>query len=152
MTTTKDDTSLQFLEDDDIYKFETGMSVEGMIVDKTEKFVLIDFNGKITGVVAGKELHDDLKTFDSLNVGDNAKVIVIDSENEDGYLNLSFRKAGQLRAWERFHEYYKEQTTFDVKPTAANKGGVVVDIYGIKALIQVSQLSHKNYQRVDDTN
>ncbi len=132
--------------------YVAGQAVKGTVVGITKKEILVDLDGKITGVIAGKELNDILDTAKTLELGQEVLAIVLDPENDDGILLLSLRKAGQLRAWDQYYKVYETQEIVEVVPTAANKGGLLVDLAGIKAFIPVSQLSPENYPRVDGAN
>ena len=134
----------------DIKIYEPGEVVKGIVVGMFKKDILVDLHDhKVTGVIKGKEAAG---IFKEVEVGQEVMAIVMDDENEDGELMLSFRKAGQLRAWDKFYEAYENQELVEVMPTAANKGGLLVDVSGIKAFLPVSQLAPENYPRVDDSN
>ena len=129
-----------------------GALIKGVIINKSSKHILVDCGQQITGIISGKELHDSMNTSRKAQIEDEIYVVVINPENENGNLILSLRKAGHLRAWDRYQEAFEEQSSFTVSPTGANKGGLLVDLDGIKAFIPVSQLSPENYPRVDDVN
>jgi small subunit ribosomal protein S1 len=136
-----------------VNRFKPGDVVKGVVVGKTKKHILVDLNDQtITGVITGKEMNDPLGTVKTLELGQEVLAIVTKEENDDGVLLLSLRKAGQIRAWDRFQEAYLNQEVLDVVPSSANKGGLLVETAGIKAFIPVSQLSPENYPRVDDSN
>lgn len=143
---------LQKLFDGSDFKvYKPGEIVTGVVVGISKKQILIDLEGNITGVIAGKEIHDIMGTAKTLELGQEVMAIVINDEAEDGMLLLSLRKAGQLRAWDKFQDAFESQSTVEIVPTSANKGGLLVDVAGIKAFLPVSQLSPENYPRVDDT-
>lgn len=134
----------------DISEVALGALVTGTVVAKTKNKILIDLGGSLTGVVSGKETHDSLETAKSLQIGDVVSAVAVEEENEDGMLVLSIRKAGQIQAWDRFDKAHKEGKTIQVVAQEANKGGLLLDIDGIKAFIPVSQLAPLHYPRVDN--
>lgn len=131
--------------------YSPGEIIKGIIIGISKKHILVELENHITGVISGKEIHDIMGTAKTLELGQEVMTIVINSESDEGLLLLSLRKAGQLRAWDKFQEAFEKQSTVDIIPTSANKGGLLVDIAGIKAFLPVSQLSPENYPRVDDT-
>lgn len=132
---------------------QLGDLIQGKIVDKTKSQALVDlFDGLAVGIIMGKETIDSIGTFKRLAVGDLVDAVVVEQENDEGFYVLSLRKAAQNTAWDRFDKMYKDAKSFDVKPTEANKGGLLLDIDGIKAFIPVSQLAPMHYPRVNDAN
>jgi small subunit ribosomal protein S1 len=74
----------------------------------------------------------------------------MDLENEDGYIELSVREASYEKAWEDIESKRDTQEKIGTKVLSANKGGLLVEVNGISGFLPVSQLSSKNYPRVDD--
>lgn len=134
----------------DIIQLQLGGLVDGVVIAKTKNKILADLGGSMTGVVSGKELQDSLETAKSLKIGDTVAAVVVEDENEEGMVVLSIRKAGQIQAWDRFDKAHKEGKTIQVVAQEANKGGLLLDIDGIKAFIPVSQLAPLHYPRVDN--
>jgi small subunit ribosomal protein S1 len=62
---------------------------------------------------------------------------------------LSLRKASQANAWDRFEKAYRDGDLSEVVVSEANKGGLLLDVDGIKGFIPVSQLAPVHYPRVD---
>lgn len=143
----------ELLDGASFHNYKLGEIVKGTVTGISKKYVLVDLDDqKTTGVITGKEMNDVMGTAKGLELGQEVLAIVVNEESDDGSLLLSFRKAGQLRAWEKYQEAYENQEVVEVVPKAANKGGLLVDVAGIKAFIPVSQLSPENYPRVDDAN
>ena len=86
-----------------------GDIVKGAIVAITKNEVKIDIPGFRTGVVRGPELKDESGMYETLKVGDPVEATVIGAENENGDMELSFRFAGHLRAWETLHEIMQKR-------------------------------------------
>lgn len=129
--------------------FKPGMLVEGSVALISKRAILVDFNGVATGLVSGRELHDSKNTLKDLKEGDLISAYVIDDENEDGLVLLSLRKASQERRWGQFIEAYDNGKIIDVVAQEANKGGLLLELDGIKGFIPVSQLAPLHYPRVD---
>ncbi len=129
---------------------QEGDLIEGTIIDIGKQAIYLDLGPIGTGVIFGRELQDGLGTIKALKPGDKIKATVIDMENDDGYVELSIRTASYELAWE---EIYKKMQTGDIltaKIREANRGGLIAELYGIKAFLPVSQLAAEHYPRVDE--
>ena len=133
-----------------VFSPELGKMIEGLVISVAKNKILVDLGGNLTGIIAGKELHDSMSTAKSYKIGDALSSIMVEEENNDGMVVLSIRKAAQVYAWDRFDKAYKEGTSIQVIAQEANKGGLLSDIDGIKAFIPVSQLAPLHYPRVDN--
>lgn len=129
-----------------------GTVVEGTVISKAKNQIVVDLNGIIVGLIAGKEAHDSAGTVRDLKAGDLVKAVVVEQEDENGMVVLSLRKASQSNAWDRFEKAFRGGDIIKVKVSEANKGGLLLDLDGIKGFIPVSQLAPVHYPRVDDAN
>lgn len=126
-----------------------GTLIDGTVTDIYKNKVLVDLGGISTGIIAGKEVHDSMNTLEELNAGDSVSAYVIDPENPDGLVVLSLRKASQEKSWRKFVDAYDSGEVIQVKANEANKGGLLLEIDGIKGFIPVSQLAPMHYPRVN---
>ena len=127
---------------------QAGELVKGTVISASKAEVKLDIEGIMTGVVRGPELYEEDDDYANLKPGDEVEATVIDEENENGDLELSFRFAGQEKAWSGLREAYKEKTPLKVKIVDANKGGLLVKYRQIAGFLPVSQLAPENYPRV----
>ena len=125
-----------------------GDVVKGKIISADRREVRVDIDGLTTGVIRGREIFSESAQYDNLEIGDNVEATVIDLENENGEMELSFRFAGQKRAWEELREMFTTGSVIDVKIVEANKGGLIVRVNHITGFLPVSQLSPDHYPRV----
>lgn len=126
-----------------------GELVEGEVIAMYKNKILVDINGIAVGLISGREAKDSIDTLKTLNVGDTVSAYVIDGENEEGYIILSLRKASQEKTWGKFNDAYEKGLVIEVSASEANKGGLLLDIDGIKGFIPVSQLAPMHYPRVN---
>ena len=105
---------------------KVGDLVEGVIISISKNEVYLDLDGITTGIIRGKEIYDESHDGSILKIDDKAKATVIDLDNENGYLELSFREAGHQKAWDGLEVLLKEAKVVNVKVIDANKGGVTV--------------------------
>ncbi len=123
--------------------------VQGTIVSVSKNEAYLDIKGLMMGVIRGRELFDESGNTSSLKVGDTAQATVLELENEQGILELSFRQAGHQKAWGDLEDLMKKGTIIDVPVINANKGGLMVSVGRVEGFLPVSQLTVEHYPRVE---
>lgn len=129
---------------------QAGDVIKGRILSVGKNEVYVDVDSVGIGVVRGRELYDDEQILSSLKVDDEVYASVIDVENKEGNIELSFRKAGQERVWLALREKLLNKETVRTKILEANKGGLMVRINSVVGFLPVSQLAPSHYPRVED--
>lgn len=124
--------------------------IEGTILSKGKNEVYIDIPGYGLGVVRGRELYDDERILSKMKIGDQVFALVVEQENKDGNVELSFRKAGHERVWSGLKELLDKREVVETKILEANKGGLMVEINNVLGFLPVSQLATNHYPRVED--
>ncbi len=125
-----------------------GDVVKGTIISANRRAVYMDIGGRYTGVVRGRELFSEAEDYADLKPGDEVEATVMELENENGEMELSFRYAGHRKAWDNLQELLKSEEPVMVKIKDANKGGLMVTLFGITGFLPVSQLTAEHYPRV----
>ena len=138
----------KLLEKDKLVVPGVGEAVRGTVLAASKAEVRLDIGGILVGVVRGPELYGEADEYASLKPGDEVDATVVDLENEHGELELSFRIAGQEKAWDTLREAFGEKKTVKVKVIDGNKGGLLVRFRQISGFLPVSQLAPENYPRV----
>jgi small subunit ribosomal protein S1 len=126
-----------------------GDTVIGTVLEVSSSEIYLDLGPFGTGLVLGKEIKDGMGS-GKLKLGDKVSATVTDLENEEGYLELSIREASYEKAWEDIEKKRDAGDKVKTKVISANKGGLLIEINGIAGFLPVSQLSSKNYPRVED--
>ncbi len=139
---------LNLLNKDDHHVPQVGDMVKGKVVTASKSEVRLDIAGILMGIVRGPEMYIEIDDYANLKPGDEVEAAVVDTENENGELELSFRLVGQEKAWNNLHNAYKEKSSIKVKIIDANKGGLIARYCQINGFLPVSQLSPENYPRV----
>jgi ribosomal protein S1 len=140
----------ELLDNDQYLKIpELGELITATVISIKGREVRLDINGLTTGVVRGRELFNDGGACGNIKKGDKVDATVIDLENENGEMELSFRFAGNKKIWEEMRDQFQKNETVEVKVTDANKGGLIVKLGHITGFLPVSQLSPENYPRVN---
>ena len=138
----------ELLDKDAFQAPKAGDTVAGTVLSASKAEVRLDIDGILTGIVRGQELYEEADEYSNLKPGDEVEATVVEEENENGELELSFKYAGQERAWVNLREAHKDKTSIKVKITGANRGGLVANLGQISGFLPVSQLSPEKYPRV----
>lgn len=129
--------------------FKKGDVVTGTISSISGKEVLIDFGGKMEGVVGEKEW-DQVKDYVSkLKAGGKIEALVISAETEKGQMVVSIRKSGSKYRWQKAEEIFKSGEPVTVRGVETNKGGLVVEFEGIRGFVPGSQLSGEHQAEIN---
>jgi small subunit ribosomal protein S1 len=129
---------------------QTGDLIEGRIIKISKNELILELGSLGTGIIYGGELRENSTLFKDLKVGQKISALVLDPENEDGYVELSFKDANIEKVWADLEEQKKANGTIEVKVIEANRGGLVIELYGIIGFLPVSQLSPQNYPRIEN--
>jgi len=133
-------------EHEDAFKtLEIGDSIEGTIVSLSRNGVWLDLGGYGSGLVVGAEALDG-----DTGIGATMTANVLDPEFEGGYAILSMKRASKEKAWGLLSKMSKDKEVVTVSPIDANKGGLLVELEGVRGFLPVSQLSTEKYPRVSD--
>ncbi len=125
-----------------------GEVISGTIVKIEKKNILVNVNNQFTGLVVSKEVGNTID-INELQAGQAIDVMVLGDSVERGLLILSLKRANQIKNLSNLTKYNENSEIITVKPTEANKWGLLVDIDGLKGFIPVSQLTPIHYPRVE---
>lgn len=126
-----------------------GDTIIGTVIDISSSEIYLDLGPFGTGLVLGKEIKDGMGSA-KLKIGDKVSATVTELENDEDYIELSIREASYEKAWEDIKNKQEAKEKIRTKIISANKGGLLAEINGITGFLPVSQLSSKNYPRVED--
>ena len=128
-----------------------GEVISWTIVKIEKKNILVSINDQFTGLIISKEIGNTVD-INELQSGQGIDVMILGDSIERGLLILSLRRANQIKNLSNLAKYNESSEIITVKPTEANKWGLLVDIDGLKWFIPVSQLTPINYPRVEWAN
>ncbi len=151
MVAKKDDLALfeeLFEKSPEIKYPKIGEIISGTIEKIEKKNILVNVNNQFSGLVISKELGNTVD-LDELKPGQSIDVMVLWDSVEKGLLILSLKRANQIKSLSNLGKYFEGGDIITVKPTEANKWGLLVDIDGLKWFIPVSQLTPLHYPRVE---
>lgn len=139
-TITMDD----LLASSDIKELKTGDVVEGVITSVKKHEIWVDLGPNGVGVVMRREIGHGQK----LEEGEKVTTSVVDPEMDEGYALLSMKRAAKDKGWDELQNIYDSQEIIDINPYDANRGGLLVEMEGIRGFLPVSQLAAGHYPRV----
>jgi len=126
-----------------------GDVVEGVIVRIDQDEILVDIGLKSEGVLSTKELPaTGYGSFNELHINDKVLVYVIQPETQDGHALLSLKRANAERQWRIAEEQYKNGELLKARVIDYNKGGLIVDVSGIRGFVPISQILNLKREEV----
>ncbi|MFA7308686.1 MAG: S1 RNA-binding domain-containing protein [Patescibacteria group bacterium] len=132
--------------------YKEGDSIDCIVDKVTKNKVFVTIDDRIHGIVGGKELMYDPQFVRGLVKGDVITAFVIYPEDDEGTMLLSLRKANRDTTWTALNKKMEDKESLAVVVSAANKGGLIIEMGGIKGFLPVSQLSAQHYPRVEGGN
>jgi small subunit ribosomal protein S1 len=119
--------------------------IEGVVVAKNNREVVVNIGYKSDGVVALSEFryNPDLK------IGDKIEVFIDQAEDLQGQLVLSHKKARAGKSWDRVNEALNNDEIIKGFVKCRTKGGLIVDVFGIEAFLPGSQIDVKPIRDYD---
>jgi small subunit ribosomal protein S1 len=104
--------------------------------------ILVSIGTKSEGVISGREKElippDEYK---SLEVGQEIPVYVVDPEDQNGNVVLSYIRAREERDWQIVEELLESGDAHHGKIIGYNKGGLIVPIGSLRGFVPASQVS-----------
>ena len=116
--------------------FATGQIVKGTIIEIRSKEVMVDIGYKSEGSVPASEFED---LDEELKVGDEVDVLILQLEDRDGMVVLSYEQAVFKQNWDNIKAICEEGGRIKGRIKAAVKGGLIVNI-GVEAFLPSSQI------------
>ena len=122
--------------DETLNKVSEHQVVEGTVISADKKEVVVNIGYKSDGIIPASEFryNPDLK------VGDVVEVYVENAEDKKGQLILSHKKARLSKSWERVNAALENEEIIQGYIKCRTKGGMIVDVFGIEALLPGSQI------------
>ncbi|NOK59725.1 MAG: Ribosomal protein S1 [Chloroflexi bacterium AL-W] len=134
----------QFLEDPahDYRNLQYGDTVDGTIIRIYDDEILVNVGAKAEGVVPVREMQSlPPEDRDALKSGDTLLVFVIQSEEREGRAILSIDRARQEKSWRHLQHVHDNNEVIDAKVINYNKGGLLVNLDGVRGFVPASQVS-----------
>jgi small subunit ribosomal protein S1 len=123
---------------------EVGDLVEGKVIAAEKHEIWLDLGARGTGLVLAREMD----VADEIRPGDTISASVLEPESDEGHAILSLKKVAKEKGWESLDQRMAASEVFAITAFDANKGGLLVEVDGIRGFLPVSQLSAEHYPRV----
>lgn len=119
-----------------------GDVIEGSVMKLGRDEILVDIGAKTEGIIPNHELQSLSESErEALQVGDGLLVSVLQPENNEGHAVLSLDRARQEKSWRDLQKTFEAGEVIQAKVTGHNKGGLLVNLEGVRGFVPSSQVS-----------
>lgn len=129
------------------FNFEQGSIVQGQIVFTEKDGAYVDIGAKSEAYLPLKEITNmprRTKVEDVVKVGEDHKLYVLKESTEENPVILSLKRVNLAEGWAKLEESKKINESITGVVISIVKGGVILDLFGIKGFIPSSQLRLKS--------
>ncbi len=117
-----------------------GDKVTGIVVAITGTEVSLDLGTKYSGFIPTTEFTDDgVKVEDAVKLGDTIEAVVVRVNDVEGTAQLSKKRLDAAKIWNDVEAAVEDGTVLEGVVTEENKGGVVVNVKGVRVFVPASQ-------------
>lgn len=117
-----------------------GDKVTGLVVAITGTEISVDLGAKYSGFIPTSEFTDDgVKVEDVVKVGDTIEAVVVRVNDVEGTAMLSKKRLDAAKMWTEVEEAVDNGNVLEGVVTEENKGGVVVNVKGVRVFVPASQ-------------
>jgi len=115
---------------------------QGFIASIGENEILVSIGTKSEGVIPLRELDQvDPETRESFSVGQEIPVYVVNPEDPNGNVQLSYVRALEEQDWRMAETYLASSESFESQVIGFNKGGLIVPLGQLRGFVPASQVS-----------
>jgi small subunit ribosomal protein S1 len=135
----------------DLYSKPTlteGEIIRGRVLKVTPSDIVVDIGYKSEGLLPASEVTG----YDGqvkVKRGDEIEVFIERLEDSSGYVALSREKAARMRVWDDIEAAYKADEPISGRVVDRVKGGLAVDVGGVKAFLPGSLIDTKPVKNLD---
>ncbi len=124
------------------YDFQVGSTVRGTVISFANDGATVDIGGKSSAFLPIREAAvRAVSSFEGiLEPGVEYSFQVIRDQDADGQVLLSIRKLQLQQLWQKLAQQAEESAVLEVKVTGFNKGGVTVDVEGLRGFVPRSHI------------
>ena len=118
-----------------------GDKVTGTVMAVGSTEVEVDRGTKHTAYIPLEDFSGDpnVKPEEAVKVGDQIEAIVVHVNDGEGVVRLSRKRLEAGKAWEEIEAAVEDKTVLEGVVTEENKGGIVVNVKGIRVFVPASQ-------------
>ena len=118
-----------------------GDKVTGTVMAIGSTEIEVDLGTKHTAYIPLEDFSGDpsVKPEDVVHVGDQVEAIVVHVNDGEGVVRLSRKRLEAGKAWEEIEAAVEDKTVLEGNVTEENKGGIVVNVKGVRVFVPASQ-------------
>lgn len=128
------------------YEFQKGQVVRGKVIEHDSNGAYVDIGGKSSAFLPIEEAA--LRTIANLSevvpLEEEREFLIIREQDANGQVTLSLRQLELQQAWEELTQMRESGKVLQVRVSGANKGGVTVDVQGMRGFIPRSHLINRD--------
>jgi len=128
------------------YQFQKGQVVRGKVFQYESDGAYVDIGGKSAAFVPLTEV--SLKSVTNLSevlpLQEEQDFVIIREQDADGQVTVSRRQLEINQLWERLVEMQESSQSLQARVTGVNKGGVTVNVQGLRGFIPRSHLVERD--------
>lgn len=128
------------------YQFQKGQVVKGKIFQIDPDGAYADIGGKSSAFIPRHEaaLREVIDLSEVLPLHEELEFLIVQEQNAEGQVTISRRQLEMRQIWDKLLEMQQNSKSVDVEVMNANKGGVTVDLLGLRGFIPRSHLLERN--------
>ncbi|MDR0596157.1 MAG: bifunctional 4-hydroxy-3-methylbut-2-enyl diphosphate reductase/30S ribosomal protein S1 [Clostridiales Family XIII bacterium] len=129
-----------------------GDVITGEVIQITDKYVIVNIGCKKDGVIPRNEvnLEQDQELTDVFTEGGEVQAKVLKTDDGDGNILLSKKRAVVSEHWEDINRALDERETLEVEVIKEVNGGVIASFKEINGFIPMSQLSERYVETAEE--
>ncbi len=137
----------ELLKDYDVKKLNNGDILKGTVIEVNDKEISVNINYAFDGLIKKEEVSNDEKDpRDVVSAGDEIEVYVMSPNDGEGYVELSLKRAKQIKEKEFIEEAFKSGKTINVIVKEEVKGGLVAYYGNLRVFIPGSLASRERIE------
>ena len=132
------------------YSFQKGDLVKGIVCSYDSTGVIVDIGAKTAAYVPIKEaiVDKDVPLEETLKKNNEYEFLIIREEDEDGRFMLSYKKVAMAYSWRELEKLKAEDATVEGVIVSVVKGGILVEVKGVRGFVPSSHLKLKSTENV----
>lgn len=131
-----------------------GQEVEGTVIEIFKNDIILDLGTKAEGVLLKRDLPEE--TVKNLKTGDKVMTFVVFPENDSGQVVLGLNRITSKKGtqsspkFDKFNSALKNNQVLTGKGIEVNRGGLIVEVNGVRGFLPSSQVSLSQASNLDE--
>ena len=128
------------------YQFHKGQVVRGKVFQVDHDGAYVDIGGKSSAFLPQEEasLRAVADLSEVLPMNEELEFLIIRDQDAEGQVTISRKQLEVKQIWEKLLEIQENSQSVQVRVTGVNKGGVTVDLLGVRGFIPRSHIAERD--------